>query len=440
MKKVIALVLAALMMLSLAACGSSVDAGKLDEILSTVQSLQAQLDALTAGDAAEAPAADEAETAEEPVETAASDKITVDFTWNGQKEVWSVLPTTGAEGLVMINDAMGAVMEGEGWTYVKKDAQGDPTAQVQFIEDAIAAGNVGAIMCAAMSVELLQDVVIDALEAGIAVAYLGAEPTAYGVSGCVYTAYEITGMYAVQAAEDFALNSGADIPTTADGKYEIAADTYYDIQDGVYRSRAIIGTIEKSDNLVLVSETSSYGQDAYTTAYNNATDVLNAHPDCHLFIAYEPEEAMGAADAIAAYCEDNGLSVADYFVAPCYAEDSTFTGMYEESLADASANAIKGYATYGDAPVPYGDDAAASIGTSYDSLAAFGQSINPDVMIPPVLTGEHLADILLSACGTDGYDFPYGETYYDTITAVNTVGFEQVWHMGDTNPAAEYKY
>ena len=35
---------------------------------------------------------------------------TTDFKWNGQKEVWSILPTTGAEGLVMINDAMGAVM------------------------------------------------------------------------------------------------------------------------------------------------------------------------------------------------------------------------------------------------------------------------------------------------------------------------------------------
>ena len=446
MKKLIAIVLAVMMVLALTACGGSgVDTAVLDEILSTLNSIQSALDSMEAAPAEEAPAeaapAEETEAAEEPAPEAGN-KILVDFEWNGQKEVWSVLPTTGAEGLVWINDAMGAVMEAQGWTYVKKDAQGDPTAQVQFIEDAIAAGNVGAIMCAAMSVELLQDVVLDALEAGIAVAYLGAEPTAYGVSGCVYTAYEITGMYAVQAAEDWALNSGADIPANADGKYEIAADTYYDIQDGVYRSRAIIGTIEKSDDLVLVSETSSYGQDAYTTAYNNATDVLGAHPDCHLFIAYEPEEAMGAADAIAAYCEDNGLSVADYFVAPCYAEDTTFTAMYEKSLADAAANAIKGYATYGDAAIPYGDDAAAALGASYDALAAFSQQLQPDapVIIPPILTGEHLADILLSACGTEGYDFTYGETYYDTITAVNTIGFEQVWSMGDPNPAAEYKF
>ncbi len=431
MKKLIALALAVLMMLSLCACGAS-DA-KLDEILATVQEMQATLDALTAE---EAPA--------EEAEEAPAEKVLVDFEWNGQTEVWSVLPTTGAEGLVWINDAMGAVMEAQGWTYVKKDAQGDPTAQVQFIEDAIAAGNVGAIMCAAMSVELLQDVVIEALEAGIAVAYLGAEPTAYGISGCVYTAYEITGMYAVQAAEHWVaerIAAGGNVPTNADGKYEVAIDTYYNIADGVYRSNAVRGTVESSETLALVSETTSYGQNAYTDAYNNATDVLGANPDCHIFIAYEPEEAMGAADAIANHCEVNGLDLADYCVIPCYAEDTTFTEMYNAALEDNSANAIKGYSTYGDAAIPYGDDAAALLGASYDAVAAFAEELTPDspVIIPPVLTGEHLADILLSACGTEGYDFEYGTTYYDTITSVNVYGFEQVWSMGDANPAAEYK-
>ena len=119
MKKLIAIVLAAVMVLALAGCGSSVDAGKLDEILSAVQSIQAQVDALQGGApaAAEAPAeepAEEPEAAEEPAPEA-GDKIVVDFEWNGQKEVWSVLPTTGAEGLVWINDAMGAVMEAQGF-------------------------------------------------------------------------------------------------------------------------------------------------------------------------------------------------------------------------------------------------------------------------------------------------------------------------------------
>ena len=108
---------------------------------------------------------------------------TAEFKWNGNKEVWSILPTTAAEGLVWINDTMGAIMEAEGFTYVKKDAQGNPANQVNFVEDAITA-NVGALMIAAMDVDMLQDVVERALEAGIAVAYLGAEPTNYSISGC----------------------------------------------------------------------------------------------------------------------------------------------------------------------------------------------------------------------------------------------------------------
>lgn len=441
MKKALALLMAIAMIFSLCACTASLDAesaAKLDDIAERLAALEAQL---TAGDEEAAPAEEAAE--EAPAEEV-SDKLTVDFTWNGQKEVWSILPTTGAEGLVWINDAMGAVMEGNGWTYVKKDAMGDPSAQVQFVEDAIAAGNVGALMVAAMSVDMLQDVVLQALEAGIAVAYLGAEPTNYGVSGCVYTAYEITALYAVEAAQDWLENrlaAGGNIPTNADGKYEVACDVYTDIQDGVYRSNAMVGSVDSSDNLVRVSTTSSYGDSAFSDSYNNAQDCLGAHPDCRIFIAYEPEEAMGAASAIADYCEQNGLDLADFCVIPCYAEDTTFTDMYDASVADNAANAVKGYSTYGDAAIAIGDDAAAQLGASYDYLVAFSEELNPGVpmIIPPLLTGEHLADILLSACGTDGYDFEYGTTYYDTITCVNVYGFEQVWSMGDDNPAIDYK-
>lgn len=347
----------------------------------------------------------------------ASGEETAAFKWNGQKEVWSILPTTGAEGLVMINDAMGEVMQAEGFNYVKKDAQGDPSQQVSFVEDAIAAGNVGALMIAAMDVDMLKDVVAEAIDAGIAVAYLGAEPTDYTIGGCCYTAYEITGMYAVQAAEYWVEHSGANVPKNADGKYEVAIDTYYDIADGVYRSNAMKGTVEKSEILALVSETSSYGNSAYSDAYDNAQDVLAANPDCHIFIAYEPEEAMGAADAIADYVDQNGGDLADYCVIPCYAEDTTFTELYAQAEADPSSTAIKGYATYGDP----------------------AEERDGEVIIPSVLTGEHLAEILLGVCGVGDYTWTYGETYYDTITAVTVDGFSATWKMGDENPAAEYK-
>lgn len=372
--------------------------------------------------------------------SASTEAATTEFKWNGQKEVWSILPTTGAEGLVMINDAMGAVMEAQGFKYVKKDAEGNPGNQVQFVEQAIAAGNVGCLMIAAMSVEMLKDVVGQAVDAGIAVVYLGAQPTDYTIAGCGYTAYEITGMYAVQAAEYWAKTSGANVPKNADGKYEVAIDTYYDIADGVYRSNAIKGTVEKSDTLALVSESTAYGQDgSLNVAFNNAQATLNSNPDCHIFVAYEPEQAMGIANAIKDYCEQNGGSLADYFVAPCYAEDDAFKGLYEEAEADPTSTAIKGYATYGDPAIPYGDDAKKEIGAGYDALETYAKTINPDVIIPPMRTGAKLAEELLGVCGIDGFTWTYGETYYDTITAVTVDGFSATWSMGDENPAAEYK-
>ena len=402
MKKLIALLLALVMVLSFAACGST-------------QEPAADADQ----PAAEAPAAEEP-AAEAPAEEPAEEPAPAEtaFAWNGQKEVWSILPTTGAEGLILINDAMGAAMEAEGFTYVKKDAEGNPANQVSFVEDAIAAGNVGALMIAAMDVDMLKDVVAQAIEKGIAVAMLGADPD-YEIAGNVYTAYSITGMFAVEAAQAWAdqrVADGGNVPTV-DGKYEVACDIYLDIRDGVYRSNAMVGTVDAAENLTRVATTTSYGNDAYNTAFNNAQDVLGAHPDCRIFIAYEPEEAMGAAAAIADYAEQNNLDLADFCVMPCYAEDTTFTEMYEAAKADPAANAIKGYSTYGDPP----------------------EMRDGEMIIPPVLTGEHLAEILLGVCGVGDYTWTYGETYFDTVTSVNVFGFETSWSMGQENPAAQYE-
>ena len=430
MKKILAMLLAVAMMVCMfAACGTSESAPAETSSAAPAESA-----------AAEAPASEAA-----PAEGETAEAAPAAFTWNGQKEVWSILPTTSADGLVWINDTMGAIMEAEGFTYVKKDAQGNPANQVTFVEDAIAAGNVGALMIAAMSVDMLQDVVGQALEAGIAVAYLGAEPTNYGISGCVYTAYEITGMWAVKAAEDWAAKreaEGGNVPKNADGKYEVACDIYTDIVDGIYRSNGICGTVDASETLVRVSTTTSYSE-GYNAAYANTEDILAANPDCHIFIAYEPQLALGMNDALTAHCEMNGLDLADYCVVACYGEDTTFTEVYEATVADPSYSAIKGYSTYGDPAMPYGDEAKAAVGKSYDAMAKFSEELNPGapVIIPPVFTGEHLADILLNACGIEGYEFEpgYGNTFYDTITVCNTYGYADTWTREMENPAAAYK-
>ncbi len=73
MKKILALIVAAVMLLSLCACGASVDTAKLDEIQAALDDIQASLDQLSAGGAApeeepaEAPAAPAGETETLPI-------------------------------------------------------------------------------------------------------------------------------------------------------------------------------------------------------------------------------------------------------------------------------------------------------------------------------------------------------------------------------------
>ena len=394
-KKILAVVLAAAVVFALAACGKS------------------------GGGDTPAPAGSGSSSAP------ASD---APFTWNGQKEVWAILPTTAVPGLMVHADTMGFLMEKEGWTYATKDAQGQPSAQVDFVNDAIAAGNVGALMIAAMDVDMLEDVCDQAREAGIAVNMLGVAPQ-YPVAGFIATAYDLTGEYAVRAAEDWVekrVAEGGNVPKNADGKYEVAVDYYTDIIDGIYRSNAVFGTIEESDSLVAVSATQSYGESTQTTAYENAQTALAAHPDCRIFVCYEPDPAMGIAEAVADYAAQNNLDLADFCIIPCYNVDDTFMQMYADVAQNHSANAIKGYASFG----------GSREGPDNDAFHAVDKYANDFTYS---VTGESLATILLGVCGSENYSWTYNTAYYDAISAVNVYGFELNWKQGDVDTAEKYR-
>lgn len=403
-KRVLALILSGAMLCSLAACGSS-SSDSSDDASKT-----------TADTSAEA-------------ESDSSSASSGDFTWNGQKEVWAILPTTGVPGLLVHADSMGYVMENYGFTYVAKDAS--TSSEIQLVEDAIAAGNVGCLMIATSDQAALEDIAGEAAEAGIAIVYLGAQPKGYDIAGYVATKYSITGMAAVQAAEDWVeqrVAEGGDIPTNADGKYEVALDTYYDIEDGVYRSNAMYGTADASDIFEVVSSTQAYGDAPQTDAYNNAATVLAANPDCRIFIAYEPDEAIGIASYLETYAADNNLDLADFCVMPCYSQDDTFMSMYADAESDASASAIKGYSTYGGDSLA---DAADYEGFEDSGYSNTGMSFST--------TGGTLAAILLGVCGEGDYSWDFGTGYFDDITAVNIYGYSYLWTYEDENPCEDYE-
>ncbi|MDR1765425.1 MAG: substrate-binding domain-containing protein [Lachnospiraceae bacterium] len=324
------------------------------------------------------------------------------FTWNGNKEIWAVVPTTNAEGLMVICNTMGKQFQDKGWTYVAKDAQGDPGKQVTFVEDAIASGKVGALMVAAMAVDMLKDVVEQATASGIIVCYLGALPKDYTINTALYTAYEITGMFAVEMAETWAAENNPPKDAST-GKIPVALDVYDDIEDGQFRSNALRDRTQESDTLYIFNTSTSYGDDAQNKAYTWAENQMTANPDLRIFICYEPDAMIGVTQFLDKYAKDNGLDLKDFCVVNCY-EDSTTYEIFDKASADPSSTAFKGYVTYGDTTEKTGEKLA--------------------TMIQLVIDGQ----------------WPFGDVYYDTVYSHSVFGYDKTWQQGEENPALKYKY
>ncbi len=386
MKKLLALLLALTMVLSLAACGGSTTPAA----ATTAEAPATTAEAAPATTAEAAPAA----TPAEPAAPA--------FTWNGQKEVWAVVPTTNAEGLMVICNTMGETMTAQGWTYVAKDAALDPGKQVSFVEDAIASKKVGALMVPAMSVEMLKDIVEKATAAGIAVGYLGALPADYTINTAIYTAYEITGMFAIEMAEAWA-KANNPAKDAAKGKIPVALDVYDDIQDGQYRSNAFRDRTEESEILFNYNTNVSYGKDAQTKGYTWAENQMTANPDLRIFICYEPDCMVGVTQFLAKYAKEKKIDLKEFCVINCY-EDTATKEEFAKAKADASSTAFKGYVTYGASPQD---------------------------------TGKKLGELMLGSA--DG-SWKFGEVYYDSVYSNATFAFEKTWKMGEENPAIKYKY
>jgi len=296
---------------------------------------------------------------------------------------------------------MGAEMQALGWTYAKKDAEGNPGNQVTFIETAIDSGTVGAIMCAAMAVDLLKDVVQKALDAGIIVVYLGAYPTDYQINGCVYTSYALTGYYAIEMIEAWAKQNNP--PKDSKG-VPVALDVYDDILDGQYRSNAFRDRTAESDILYVYNTNVTYGDNAMNKGYAWAENMMTANPDLRIFVCYEPECMNGVVSFLNDYCDSKGIDKKEFCVVNCYQDDSTFAE-YDKAKADPSSTVYKGYVTYG------------------DSLEA---------------TGQALATIIKGA--TDG-SWPFNQIYWDSIHSFPTnFDFVGEWKMGDPNPGEKYQY
>ena len=396
LKKLLALMLAAVMVFSLAACSSSSS----DEETTAEESAEAEAEEDTSADTAEDT-------------SASSDGVTLPDEYAG-KSCIQLLPSASATGLVAIMDAMAEVLAEYGIETEQKDCNGDTANYITYAENAVTSGDCAILMIAADDTEAIEEACQTAMDAGIIVLMLGASPD-YEIDNMVITSYALTGYYAVKTAEDWVAyceEAGIELTTNDEGKVAVAINTRYDDQQGAKRSDAFVGEVEASDVLYEVNENDFY-DDAQTEGYTWAEQVMTSNPETRIFLCYEPDAMKGVSEYVEEYCDNNGLSYDEFAVFWCY-EDDDSNEMYAAACADYSSTVLKGYCTYG-----AGND----------------------------VTGQTLAQLALGRINYEsdfGYEYSYefGYQYVDVVNAYGTwdggVSLYS-WVDGDDNPAEAYE-
>ncbi len=344
-----------------------------------------------------------------------------DFTWNGSREVIAVFPSEEQLGISMLMDAMNKGMENYNISCDVKYAANDVYKQESIIKEAVSEGRIGGIVLIPLSEEILEPAVAEALEAGIAVIMIGSFPDEYKVNGCLYTAYELTGAWAYEVADEWLekrLEDGGEIPLDDKGMAKAAYDIYTKIKDGIYCANALTDSLNNSRRIKAVSHQEIYGEGDEEAAYNSAKTILKNDPDCRIFIAYRPEIALGYNRYIKEYTKKKKLDLADFCVISCYAENNEFTEEYEAAKKDPSASAVKGYATHGD---------------ELDRMERGASTL------PLARKGYEVGYILLGSFNASGYSWEAGTVIYDDVSAENIYGYKRLWKNGDEDPAEKYR-
>lgn len=329
------------------------------------------------------------------------------FIWNGKKLLRSIFNYSDTKTGSVIGELEFAI-SAEEWEYERQNTAGIPNKQYACFEEAIEAGNVGAIVCKPDSVDMLQTVVEQAAAAGILVIFVDAEPTAYKTAACIYTRQELVGMFAVEMAGEWMLQS--EDTKFDDAGVPVAIDVNDENRENRYRSNAIRDGVNANEYMYLFDENASYLPNGREDGYNWAEYLIDANPRLRIFICYEPLCCYGVCDFLKAYCKERGTDLRNYCVICCQMDSET-RALYEEAVSDPSSTAFKGYIVSGD------------------------QEENGSKTI-----GKQICKQIIDISTGDG---DWGEPYYTTVSAWAT--FTQsspwkTWRTGDVNPARKYRY
>ena len=231
----------------------------------------------------------------------------------------------------------------DGVEVIVADAQGDATKQVNQIENFTTMG-VNAIIVMAIDPKGVTSVIEDAQKAGIKVMVAGGDTGVY--DAIMHTDQHAMGAMIAQMACDFI---AANYAGAADGSVEV----------GIIENRDTPEANQRSDGMATVSTLCPAaqvagvvgGQPTITFGATAAENLLTAHPNIKLILAYNDAQGLGATQTVAAMSTINPATFAIYgadntpdALAAIKSGDSVFRGTVRfgsDNLALDTYNLVK---------------------------------------------------------------------------------------------------
>ena len=180
----------------------------------------------------------------------------------------------------------------DGVEVIVADAQGDATKQVNQIENFTTMG-VNTIIVMAIDPKGVKSVIEDAQKAGVKVMVAGGDTGSY--DAIMHTDQQAMGAMIAQMACDFIAKTFAG---AADGSVEVGIIENRDTPEATARSTgmATVATLCPQAKIAGVVG----GQPTITVGATSAENLLTAHPNVKVILAYNDAQGLGATQTVAA--------------------------------------------------------------------------------------------------------------------------------------------
>jgi ribose transport system substrate-binding protein len=172
------------------------------------------------------------------------------------------------------------------------DAQGDATKQVSQIENFTTMG-VDAIIVMAIDPKGVTSVIEDAQKAGVKVMVAGGDTGSY--DAIMHTDQKAMGAMIAQMACDFIATT---FPDAADGSVEVGIIENRDTPEANQRSDGIATVADLCPQATVAGVVG--GAPTITVGATSAENLLTAHPNIKLILAYNDAQGLGASQTVAA--------------------------------------------------------------------------------------------------------------------------------------------